>query len=93
MDEEIKYFLLIENRKYVEISHVIGCSHFVISVSYVKKNSGGEIKNLLLKIIKEAKKSDLARYGWKVHRPFVEVRKNLNCYNFIDWFDIIFPVQ
>ena len=63
VDEEIKYFLPIEERKYVEISHVVGCSDFVIFVSYDKKNFGGEIKNFLLKIIEETKKVILVGTG------------------------------
>ena len=49
---------------------------------------GVKIKKILLKIIEEAKKCDLARHGWKVHWPLVEERKSLNCYTFIDRFDI-----
>ena len=40
VDEEIKYFLPIEKRKYVKIGHVVGCSDFVIFVSYGKKTWG-----------------------------------------------------
>ena len=66
MNEEIKYFVPVKKRKYVEISHVVGCSDFGIFVSYDKNNFGGKIK-IFSKIIKEARKSDLARYRWKVH--------------------------
>ena len=75
LSEEIKHFLPIEKRKYLEISHVVSCSDFVIFISYDKKNFGAEIKNFVSDIIEEAKKSELSRYGWKVHRPLVEEKK------------------
>ena len=47
VDEEIKYFLPIEKRKYMGISHVVGCSDFVIFVSYDKKTWGQNQKNFI----------------------------------------------
>lgn len=93
VDEEIKYFLPIEKRKYVEISHVFGCSDFVIFISYDKKKFGAKIKNFVSKIINEAKESELATYERKFHRPLVEESKNLGCYTFIDQTDIIFTAE
>ena len=47
---------LLKKKKFVEISHVVGCSDFVIFVSYGKKSFGGEIRNFLSKISDEAKR-------------------------------------
>ena len=93
VDEEIKYFLPIEKRKSVEISHVVGCSDFVIFISYDKKNFSAVIKNFVSKIINEAKKSDVATYRWRFRRPLVEERKNLDFYILIDRIDIIFTAE
>ena len=42
VDEIVKFLLPLEKRKYVEISHVVGCSDFVIFVSYHKENFGSK---------------------------------------------------
>ena len=55
-DAAHKFVNEIVNFLFVEISHVVGCSNFVIFVSYDKKNFGGEIRNFLSKICDEAKK-------------------------------------
>ena len=36
VDEEVEFLLPLEKRKFVEISHVVGCNDFVIFVSYDK---------------------------------------------------------
>ena len=80
VDEIVCFLLPLEIRKYTEISHVVGCSDFVIFVSFNKKNFGGEIRNV-------------SSYGWKVHRPLIEETKNQNCYRFTDRFNICFTAK
>ena len=60
--EEIKYFLPIEKKKYVEISHVVFCSDLVIFISYDKKNFSAEIK-ILCRIISRPKKVNFPGMG------------------------------
>ena len=90
VDEEIQYLLPNERRKFVEISHVVGCNEFIIFVSYDKKIFGSDIEQFISDIIQKAKQSDLHQYHWKVHRPIVEKTKNWPCDRFIDRFNISF---
>ena len=41
VDKIVCFLLPLEKRKYIEISHIAGCSDFVIFVSYDKKTFGG----------------------------------------------------
>ena len=50
---KLSFFLPIEKRKFVEISHVVSCDDFVIFVSYDLR---GEIQQFICDIIGEAKK-------------------------------------
>ena len=84
---------LLSALKYIEISNVVGCSDFVIFVSYDKQKFGGEIRNFLSKICDEAKKSDLSSCGWKVHHSVTEETKNQDCYMFTDRFNICFTAE
>ena len=56
LDEIVNCLLPLKKRKFVEISHIVGCSDFVIFVSFGKKSFGGEIRNFLSKISDEAKR-------------------------------------
>ena len=40
------------------------------------KNFGGRIQQFINDIVKEAQKSELYRYHWKVHSPIVEETTN-----------------
>ena len=91
-DEIVKFLLPLEKKRYVEISHVVGCNDFIF-VSYYKESFGSETRNFLPKICDEAIKSYLYRYGWKVHRPQTEEAKNLDCYRFADRFNITFTAK
>ena len=92
-DEIVCFLLPFEKTEYIEISHVVGCSDFVIFVSYDKQKFGGEIRNFLSKICDEAKKSDLSSCGWKVHHSVIEETKNQDCYMFTDRFNICFTAE
>lgn len=69
---KLSFFLPIEKREFVEISHVVSCDDFVIFVSY---DFRGEIQQFICDIIGEAKKNNLYRHGWKVCR-LIEETKN-----------------
>ena len=84
---------LLNPLKYIEISHLVGCSDLLFLCHTITKIFGGEIRNFLSKICDEAKKSDLSSYGWKVHRPLIEETKNQDCYRFTDRFIICFTAE
>ena len=91
VDEGIKYFCWLKKENTWKLAILLAIETLLFL--FLIKKTWEQNQNFLLKIIEEAKKSDLARYRWKVHQPLIEERKNLNCYTFMDWFDIIFTAQ
>ena len=57
--EDIKFLLLLAERKFVHNSHLVSCNHFVIFIDYDKYLYGDEIQEFVQKIIKESQKSGL----------------------------------
>ena len=57
--EDIKFLLLLAERKFVHNSHLVSCNHFVIFIDYEKYLYGDEIQEFVQKIIKESQKSSL----------------------------------
>ena len=72
MSDCVQYILPLKDRKFVNLTHVVGSDDFIIFMSYDKKNFRGRIQQFIRDIIKEAQKSDLHKYHWAVHRPLVE---------------------
>ena len=62
-----------KQRMYVDISHNVFCSNFVIFISYDHKDF--HVKTFISDILEEAIKSELFRFGWKVHWPLIEEKK------------------
>ena len=62
MSDCIRYILPLNQRKFVQLSHLAGCDSFTIFVSYDKENFGDRIQQFIQKIIKEAQRSELYRY-------------------------------
>ena len=73
--EVVKFILPILQRMLVQVEHNVSCEDFVIFIRYDKDKFQHKIDEFVKDIIKEAQKSELYRYGWKVHRPLVEERK------------------
>ena len=70
--EPRQYILLLEDRKFVNITYLVSCNEFLIFISYDKKEFGIKIKEFINLIIE----SDLCRFHWKIHRPLAEEFKN-----------------
>lgn len=81
-----QYILPLNERKFVDLTHLVSADEYTIFVSYDKKNFRGRIKQFIREIIKEAQKSDL----WKFHSPLVEETINYPYELFHDCFLITF---
>ena len=57
--EDIKFLLLLAERKFVHNSHLVLCNHFVIFIDYDKYLYGDKNQEFVQKIIKESQKSSL----------------------------------
>ena len=74
--EKVRLMSSPKQRKFVDISHNVSCSNFVIFISYDHKNV--HVKTFISDILEEAIKSELSRFGWKVHQPLVEEKKSVH---------------
>ena len=83
----------MNERKFVSLTHLVGCDNSVIFASDDKENFGHNIGQFIQDMIKEAQKSDLHRYDWKTHRPRVYETKNTPNELFQDCIQIIFTVE
>ena len=54
--EEIKYFLPLKEKNYVEITHAVSCFDFVIFISYGNKNFLDKIKDFTQIFLRKPKK-------------------------------------
>ena len=57
--EDIKFLLLLAERKFVHNSHLVLCNHFVIFIDYDKYLYGDKNQEFVQKIIKESQQSSL----------------------------------
>lgn len=80
-----------KQRMYVDISHNVSCSNFVIFISYDHKYV--HIKTFISDILQEATESELFRFGWKVHQILVEEKKYVHYSLFEHQVDIIFTAE
>ena len=79
-----------KQRMYVDISHNVSCSNFVIFISYDHKDF--HVKTFISDILEEAIKSELFRFGWKVHWPLIEEKKcTLSFVWTPSWHDLLLP--
>ena len=93
MESCVRYIYRLNERKFVSLTHLVGCDDFVIFASDDKENFGHNIGQFIQDMIKEAQKSDLHRYDWKTHRPRVYETKNPPNELFHDCIQIIFTVE
>ena len=77
----VEFILPIRQKLLVQVEHV-SCEDFVIFIRYDKHKFQHKIDEFVKHIIKEAQKSELYRYGCKVHRPLVKERKAMPHDNF-----------
>ena len=70
--DSVHFILPIEQRQWAVCDCTVTCEYFFITINYDKEKFQHKIGEFVADTIKEAQKSDLYRYGWKVHRPLCE---------------------
>ena len=71
-----RFILPPKDRKFIQITHLVGCDELFVFVSYDKKEFDHRIKEFIGSIIKEAQKSDLYSYHRAVRRTLVKESYN-----------------
>lgn len=91
--DDIQFLLPLVERKFVNISHLVSCSNFIIFIGYNKNSYGDRIKEFIQRVIKKPQQSSLSDYGWAVHRPLVHQCKAPDYYDFSEQVQIIITIN
>ena len=93
INEDIKVLLLLAERNFIHISHLVSCNDCVIFINYQKNSYGDKIQEFVRRVIKKSQQSSLCHYGWAVHRPLVYECKVPDYSDFSDQIQIIITVN